>query len=545
LLTLSHVSKSFDDRPALVDVSCTIESGSRTALVGVNGSGKSTLLRIVAGEESPDTGTVRIPPGTSLTYLPQDYGLAAAMTVGEYLADRAGLLVLERRLRALEAALEPDGGAGLVSEYADALERYANLGGYELAGRIDQALTDVRLPSTVIDRPIGELSGGQQVRVALAGVLASRHDLYLLDEPTNNLDLPSLDLLERFVTGTAATFLLVSHDRAFLDAVATDVVELDEHDHTATAYGVSYAQYRRLRAAALAARSAGYQQYLAEAERLTAAVRAKRAAAARTKDTRPPRDHDKLTGHFLAQRKARQAGRVMRHLERRLERLEAAEEPRSGWELRLSLVPSSRSGDRVLDVREAVKRYGDFTLGPVSLSVGWRDRIAVQGHNGSGKTMLVSLLTGEVAPDEGEVRRGHGVVVGVLRQGGVDMSGGGDSALQVFQRAVDLPGAQARTLLAKFDLGADHVLRPLDSCSPGERCRLGLAILMARGANLLVLDEPTNHLDLEAQEELEQALVGFDGTLLVVSHDREFLDRIGVARRWELEEGGLVCDEPA
>jgi len=271
-------------------------------------------------------------------------------------------------------------------------------------------------------------------------------------------------------------------------------------------------------------------------------------AAGRVKDHRPARDNDKMAGHFFAQRQAEQAARLARRLEKRLDQIEKVDKPRSGWELRLSLAAAGRSGELVAAAEDVVKAYGDFTLGPLSLSVHWRERIALAGHNGAGKSVLLGLLTGTIEPDGGRVRLGAGVVPGVLRQGGTDLAGaeGGDgdpdaTGLAVFRRRLGWPEAEARTLLAKFDLGAGHVLRPVSSWSPGERCRLGLALLMASGANWLILDEPTNHLDLEAQEELEQALAGFDGTLLVVSHDREFLDRLGVTRRLELTDGQLTA----
>lgn len=247
-------------------------------------------------------------------------------------------------------------------------------GGYEVGGRIDRALADLRLPAALLGRPLHELSGGQQVRVGLAGMLASRFSLYLLDEPTNNLDLFALDLLERFVTLTEAAFLLVSHDRAFLDAVAGDVVEIEEHAHTAEAYGVPYSEYRRLREQAPAAHSQRYREYVAAVGRLQTAVRSARVAANRTKDRRPPRDNDKFAPHFFTQTAAKRAGRTMRALERRLDRLEEVEEPRSGWELRLSLEASSRSGEVVAEVQQMVRRLGSFTLGPLSFAVARRER---------------------------------------------------------------------------------------------------------------------------------------------------------------------------
>ncbi|MGH8929161.1 MAG: ABC-F family ATP-binding cassette domain-containing protein [Egibacteraceae bacterium] len=538
MLTFSHVTKSFGDRVVLSDVTLSVAERSRTAVVGVNGSGKSTLLRLAGGLLIPDSGRIDTAPDVAIAYVPQDYLPEGAQTVEAYLKQRSGVLALERRLRELEDALA-SGDARAADAYVAATDRYVALGGYELPGRIDRALAALDVSPSLLGRPVAELSGGQQVRVGLAGILASRYQLYLLDEPTNNLDLRALDLLAEFVAGTDATFVVVSHDRAFLDQTATDVIEIDEHAHTAATFGVSFAEYRQVREQHRAAQSARYAAYLAEVKRLKTGIRVQRDKASKSKDRRPPRDNDKFASHFFVQRNQVKAGNVMHELEHRLARLDPVEEPRTGWELRLDLSRTSRSGDLVADLDQVTKTYGDFTLGPVSLALHWQDRLALHGHNGAGKSVLISLLTGAVTPDEGTVRLGHRVQVGLLRQSGTDLAGAA-TGLATFQRHVQTSPAEARRLLAKFDLGAEHVLRPVDGYSPGERCRLGLAILMARGANFLVLDEPTNHLDLEAQEELEQALGAYDGTLLVVSHDREFLDRIAITRRAELADGRLI-----
>ncbi len=543
MLSFSSVSKSFQDRAVLRNVTLSIAEHSRTAIVGVNGSGKSTLLRLAAELITPDTGSVHRAAGATVAYVPQDYAPLGEHTVESYLKQRAGVLELEQELRQLEQAMGNDNPA-TADSYVAVTDRYLALGGYELPGRMKQALATLGLPASLLDRPVAQLSGGQQVRVGLAGILVSRFELYLLDEPTNNLDPGALDLLAEFVATTDATFVLVSHDRAFLDAIATNVIEIDEHDHTAAAFGGTFAEYREAREQLLAARSARYRTYLAEVSRLKTAIRAQQEKASKTKDTQPRRDNDKYAPSFFAQRAARQASSAMRTLEQRLSRLETVDEPRTGWELRLDLSRTSRSGEQVAELCDVSKTYGDFTLGPLSLSLYWQDRLALGGHNGAGKSVLIALLTGSTAPDAGTVRLGQGVQAGVLRQSGINLADGA-SGLSVFQRHVPIPEAQARTLLAKFDLGAEHVHRPVIVYSPGERCRLGLAVLMAQGANLLVLDEPTNHLDLAAQEQLEQALLTFNGTLLVVSHDREFCERVGITRRIELADGQPIADKPA
>ena len=542
MLHLSGVTKAFEGRPVLVDVDVSVSAGARVAVVGPNGSGKSTLLRIAAGLLEPDRGSVRTAPGALVGYLPQDYADAGDTTVVDYLKDRAGVLALERRLRQLERALA-DGDEAAAAPYGDALDRYAALGGYEIDAGIDAALDRVGLAPAVRERRLATMSGGQQVRVGLAGILASRYTVLLLDEPTNNLDLPALALLEEIVAGRDAAFVLVSHDRAFLDAVASDVVVLDEHDHGATTYGVGFAEFRRLRARDREAAAARHREYEQEVARLSSVAATQAAAARRDRHRGPARDGDKFARHFFAQRKADQAARGARRARARLERLEHVEAPREGWDLRLSLDSASRGGDLVVAAESLQARRGEFQLGPLSLSVGHGERVLLDGRNGAGKSLLLRLLTGAEDPDAGAARRGPSVRLGLLAQGGSDLAGAA-SGLEVFRAALGWPEAASRTLLAKFDLGADHVLRPVESWSPGERCRLGLAILMARGANCLVLDEPTNHLDFEAAEELERALGTFAGTLIVVSHDRAFRAAIAPTRRLELTAGRLTADEP-
>ena len=295
--------QGLDGRPALVDVDLSVSAGGRLAVVGPNGSGKSTLLRIAAGLVAPDSGSVRTAPGVLVGYLPQDYVAAGDTTVVDYLKDRAGVLRLERRLRQLERALA-DGDEEAVEAYGDALERYAALGGYEIDAGVDAALDGVGLPAGLRERRLATLSGGQQVRVGLAGILASRYSVLLLDEPTNNLDLPALALLEEIVAGRDGAVVLVSHDRAFLDAVATEVVVLDEHDHTATAYGVGFAEFRRLRARDREAALARHREHEREVARLTSLAATQVATARRDRHRGPARDGDKFARHVLAQRKA-------------------------------------------------------------------------------------------------------------------------------------------------------------------------------------------------------------------------------------------------
>jgi ATPase subunit of ABC transporter with duplicated ATPase domains len=364
----------------------------------------------------------------------------------------------------------------------------------------------------------------------------------LLDEPTNNLDFAGLDLLEGFLVRADAGLVVVSHDRAFLDRVVTHVLEIDEHSHRATLFTGAWTEYVAARELARSQQRDAHDRYVTERDRLLARQRTQRSWAdkgvrqSRTKAT----DNDKNIRHFRAEGSENQAAKV-RATERAIERLDAVDKPWEGWQLQLSIEATQRSGDVVARLDGAVLRRGAFRLGPLDVELRWQDRLAVLGPNGCGKSTLIAALLGTLPLESGQRWFGPSVVVGELdqrRQGPtrrrvVDESAPA-SVLDEFLGDTGLVVSEGRSLLAKFGLGADHVVRAPHQLSPGERTRLQLARLMAGGVNLLVLDEPTNHLDLEAIEQLEQALGTYDGTLVLVSHDRRLLEAVHVTRTLDL-----------
>jgi ATPase subunit of ABC transporter with duplicated ATPase domains len=513
----------------LDDVSLTVHPGDRIGIVGPNGIGKSTLLRILAGFDRPDAGTVERAPRTlTVGLLSQELDAEGGETLRRYLARQTGVAAAEAELDRATAALGAD--EATIATHGEALERFLALGGDDLDARAGAVLAEVGLPADRLDVPVTELSGGQAARAGLAAVLLSRHDVLLLDEPTNDLDLDGLDQLERFVASTTAAVVTVSHDRAFLDRCVHRMVEITEEHHRAVEYAGGWSDYVEARALARRQQSGAHEAYVSERDRLTERMRTQRQWSetgvrnAKKKAT----DNDKFLPHLKAQRSEKQAAKV-KATERRLARLTPVDKPWEGWQLELSLSADQRSGDVVGRLSGAVVRRGSFTLGPVDLEVAWQDRVAVVGPNGAGKTTLIGALLGTVPLTTGERWLGPGVRVGILDQRRSAFAGD-EPLVEVFQRRTGLPRSESRSLLAKFGLGADEVLRAGDHLSPGERTRAELAALMAEGVNCLVLDEPTNHLDLPAIEQLEQALESYDGTLLLVSHDRWFLDRVGTTR---------------
>ena len=494
----------------------SLAPGSRVGLVGPNGIGKSTLLRVLAGLEEPDSGSVRrSPPSLAVGYLPQEHEAAPRQTLRGYLAQRTRVAEAEARLDELAARLEEE--PELAAPYAEALDRFLALGGDDLSARAAAVLAEVGLGAKPLDEPLEALSGGEAARAALAGILLSRFDVFLLDEPTNDLDFAGLALLERFVTGVRGAVLVVSHDRSFLDRMATRIVEIDEGSRRAVEYAGGWSEYEAARLDARRRHYDAYGAYVGERERLEEQMRRMQQWEER--------------GYGQGRRK-KKTKNVRKAYTGRIERLERVEKPFEPWELHFELGSDRRSGDVVARLEGAVVDRGAFRLGPVDLEVRWRDRIAIVGANGSGKTTLLGAVLGELPLAAGRRYLGPGVVVGELDQERTRFAGG--PLLRDFVDAARLPSGDARTLLAKFGLGADDVQRPSTSLSPGERTRATLALLAARGVNTLLLDEPTNHLDVPAIEELESALARFEGTVLLVTHDRRFLEGFAATRTLEL-----------
>jgi ATPase subunit of ABC transporter with duplicated ATPase domains len=536
VLFAREVSRHHGGQVVLHRVTVSVTAGTRLGVVGPNGIGKTTLLRILAGLEEPDGGTVERSPATlTVGMLPQEPDARPGETLRAYLARRTGIAAASAELDEAELALsaEPDS----IDAHAAALDRFLALGGDDLDARTGAVLAQVGLPDDRLDVEIGHLSGGQAARAALAAILLSRFDVLLLDEPTNDLDFAGLDLLESFVASTRSAVVTVSHDRAFLDRTATRILELREPDHDAVEHAGGWSDYVASRELARRQQEAGYEKYSAERERLVTRQRTQREWAvigvrnAKKKKT----DNDKFIPHLKSQRSEQLAGKV-KATEKAIERLEVVDKPWEPWQLQLLLRPAVRAGDVVARLDGAVVELGSFRLGPISIELAWQDRLAILGPNGSGKTTLIRALLGEVALAGGTRWLGPGVQIGLMDQRRNRYSGD-DVLLGRFMEGTGLDRSGARSLLAKFSLGAEHVERPCRALSPGERTRAQLAELMANGVNCLVLDEPTNHLDVAAIEQLETALDGFDGTLVLVTHDRAFLDAVHVDRSIDLDAG--------
>jgi ATPase subunit of ABC transporter with duplicated ATPase domains len=537
-LTAAH-----GDRTLFAGLDLVVAPGDVLGLVGANGAGKSTLLRLLAGEWVAQHGAVTLSPAAATVgYLPQEPERRSGESVLAFLERRTGVTAAQAALDAASDALvtgEPVGGVPAEQAYPHALERWLALGGADLQERAQAISADLGLQIDLADA-MTALSGGQAARAGLASLLLSRYDVFLLDEPTNDLDLDGLERLERFVGGLRAGVVVVSHDREFLARTVTRVVELDLAQQQVSVFGGGYNAYLEEREVARRHAREQYDEYADKVGDLSERARTQRAWMEKgvKNARRKAKDNDKIGRKFRSEATEKQAAKA-RQTERLIERLDVVDEPRKEWQLQMEIAVAPRAGAVVATARGVIARRGAFALGPVNLQIDWADRVAITGPNGSGKSTLLAVLLGRLAPDQGAASLGPAVVIGEIDQARSLFTGD----LPLFRAFADqvpgVPDAEVRTLLAKYGLRSDHVTRPTSSLSPGERTRAGLALLQARGVNLLVLDEPTNHLDLPAIEQLEQALDSYPGTLLLVSHDRRLLDAVHVTRRFAVHAGAV------
>ena len=533
MLQVHGLRKSFGAATILSAVSFSLNDGEHVGLIGPNGAGKTTLLRIITGRESPDAGAVALAPGATLGFLAQSFDASLGATVGAAVAAALGpYSAAEAELTHAAEAMAGASGEGLdaaMARFEQATARFEALGGYEREPRARAVLTGLGPGDGAPAPPAAALSGGQKPRLGLATLLLAEPDLLLLDEPTNHLDVAALEWLEGFVAAYPRAALIVSHDRAFLDSTVQRVLFLDPETRALRAYAGGYSAFAAARAHEREQQQAAWKDQQDYVARVRADIaRMKGRAAGLDGASTPVGDHDMkwVTGGSakVAAKQARMAKARERKLERYLTSDERVERPRQRWGLKLDFGAPPAGGRAVLGVEGLRFAYpgGPELFGGLDLELWHGERVALVGPNGAGKSTLLRLIAGELEPQGGAVRLGANVRLGVLAQEHelLDLE---RSVLDNVLRARPLSQTEARSFLHFFLFAGDDVFRLAGACSLGERSRLQLAVLVLQGCNLLLLDEPLNHLDIEAREQFEAALEAFEGTALVVSHDRAFV----------------------
>jgi len=502
MIRLAQVSKQHGSQLLFMDASMSVFRGDRVGLVGPNGAGKSTIFRLIVGDETPDEGQVLLDKRLTIGHFSQNVGEMSGRTVlEEVLAGAGEVSVVGKEVLELEAAMADPSRAdeleSILERYGEVQARFEELGGYSLDARAREILAGLSFRDEVVDDDVGKLSGGWKMRVALARILLMQPDALLLDEPTNHLDIESIVWLERFLRGFEGAIILVSHDREFMNRLVNRIVEIDGGE--LTSYSGDYDFYEEQRAIAMSQREA-------QAARQKAMLAKEEA--------------------FIARFKARasHASQVQSRV-KKLDKIERIEPPKRRRVIEMRLRTPPRSGEDVAQLQGVRKAYGDHVVHDgLDFLVRRNERWCVMGVNGAGKSTLLKLVIGSLSPDEGEAKLGASVQLGYFAQHAMETLEPNTTVLATMENAFPMStGAALRTHLGAFGFSGDEVDKKCTVLSGGEKARLVLAKILFHPPNFLVLDEPTNHLDLDTKDRLVQALAGFEGTMLFVSHDRQFL----------------------
>nr|WP_269135849.1 ABC-F type ribosomal protection protein [Sporosarcina cyprini] len=525
ICTIQKVSKMLGGTNIFEDLSLDIKTSDRLGIVGRNGSGKTTLFKLIAGVEAVDSGAIHFKKGTKVGYLSQIPVLEEPMTGYEVLRSAFGeLLEIEESLKALETKMSSEGAdlERLLQQYGQLQEEFLSRNGYAMESEIEKVINGLQLRS-FIHQDFAVMSGGEQTKMMLGKLLLSQPDLLLLDEPTNHLDLFAVEWLEGYLTEYGGTVVIVSHDRAFLDATVSKIADLE--DGELQLYHGNYSSFVQQKEELLLRQFQEYEEQQKKIRKMKEAIKRLKQWA---NEANPPN-----------------AGlhRQARNMERALERMAKIKKPLvDPKKMALSFEPTERSGKEVVVMEDASKSFGPKQiLSKANLHIYWKDRAAIVGQNGTGKSTILKLLIGQLAVDEGICKVGSNVKIGFLSQH-AEAANPKARLIDVFREEVSVAEGEARHILAKFMFYGPDVFKRLSDLSGGERMRLRLAQLMHQDINLLLLDEPTNHLDIESREVLEEALEEFPGTILAVSHDRYFLNKIFDRTAW-LEDGELTTFE--
>ena len=520
ILSAQHIAKSFGVNAVLRDVSLTVQQGDRIGLVGVNGCGKSTLMRILAGLDAQDGGEISLVRGLRVGYLAQQNMVTSGETVWNELQKvYEQVFAMEKKLRELEdemahAHTDAQRFAQLSADYDRLTQRFEEADGYSWKSMVSGVLNGLGFKPAQYDQCVDSLSGGEQTRLCLARLLLQKPDLLLLDEPTNHLDMETLQWLENYLAAYKGSVLVISHDRYFLDHVCTGIAEILMG--SSEQYNGNYTRYIAQRQERFESRMRAYEIQQKEIERQQAII-ARYRMFNREKSIRAAESREKA-----------------------LDRMEKLEKPVDERAIRFSFEARRRTGEDVLQLTEISKSFGEKHLfHDLTLRVRAGDRVALIGPNGVGKSTLIKIIVGEEQPDTGFIRYGSNVDFGYYDQHQSTLHADKTALDEIWDRFPQMEQSNVRGALGMFLFTGDDVFKPIHTLSGGEKGRVALTALMLRKDNLLLLDEPTNHLDMDSREVLEDALTDFGGTIITVSHDRYFINRIA-NRIIEMQPDGVT-----
>jgi ATP-binding cassette, subfamily F, member 3 len=531
MIKAQNLQKSYGSLTVLLNVSFSLGQGQKVALVGNNGTGKTTLLKIIAGLEELDTGDIQIARNACIGYLPQDTSLVGDETIRTYLRYVVGIDTLEQEIEKLSHYLD---NPSKTHEYGEVQEKYEHLDGYAFDHRMKVMLSGFGFDDVDLEHKLADLSSGQKSKVTLSGILLKGVDLLLLDEPTNNLNLPALIWLEDFLRKSEATCIVVSHDRRFLDRVVKKIFEIDQDTHTLNISGGTYSDYLETVAKKFIRQKEDYRLQQEEIERLSDQAHKKRAESekgSRWKGT----DNDTFLRGFKRDQAGR-SSRVAKTIEKRIEQMEKVEKPFERKLLEIPLNAKISSGTLDINLVDVMIGYPKgFNIGPLSLNLKYGNRVGIMGLNGTGKSTLLKSITGQLNPLGGKIEIGSGVKIGNMMQEHETLPRS-STLLEFLTEHGRIALQDSYAKLAKFGFDERKMKQTIDTLSPGGRARILLALFSAQSVNVLILDEPTNHLDLEALEALEEMLQTYQGTILLVSHDRYFLEKAKLDFTYVLSE---------
>ncbi|MCR8642708.1 ABC-F type ribosomal protection protein [Paenibacillus sp. N1-5-1-14] len=528
MITFQHIQKYYGAALAISDISFEIKQGEKVALIGRNGAGKTTIFHLIKGTFKPDQGQIAIRKDSKIGFLAQIPNYEDTTNVYEVLGEsfrelrgwQEQMKQLEARMADPEQSADADAFDKMLTQYGQLQEKFEREGGYEMDARIERIASGLGIPSSQYTRPFASLSGGEKTKVGLGALLLTQPDILLLDEPTNHLDMNAIEWLEQYLVAYSGTVMVISHDRYFLDKVVTKVVDIE--DGEAITYHTNYSEYQKEKEARLLAQFADYQEQQKKIKKMKESI--KQLIEWGNRGNPPnPSFHTRAAS-----------------MQKALDRMEKVKKPiLERKAIDLQLTQSDRSGKQVLTLDGISKSFSNRALfDNVSEQLQYGERVMLIGNNGTGKSTILKMVLGQEQPDVGEIRVGSRVDIGYLAQENAPLDNK-KTVLQYFREELGMEEGEARGQLARFLFYGADVFKQVRGLSGGEWSRLRLALLMYRKPNLLMLDEPTNHLDIDSREALEETLEDFPGTILAVSHDRYFINRLA-SKIWELNRGAIT-----